>query len=155
MNKSILFIVLLPALLAVAHAEEITSSDKEAMVHVARISRVINLVDKPNIQVNLVVQSFGLATDMSPTQALFFCLFRTTEMFSVDAAFHLGNYHSFKSAERISGGKYKIHVDNRIFEIDAIKAINALQKIDCKEEMDCDEAENFQSSITLMPLSKE
>ncbi len=89
---------------ATAMATEIRSSDANAQVNIARLVKLVNLVSKPNIQVNIAVQDLGGSTDVSPTQKVFLTLYSKGEMFSTDAAFELADVISFESARRVEGG---------------------------------------------------
>lgn len=140
---------------ATAMAKEIRSDDANAQVNIARVVKLVNLVDKPNIQVNIAVQDLGGSTDVSPTQKVFLTLYSKGEMFSTDAAFELVNVLSFESAKRVAGGIYEIKVreynetiETVTYRIDARKAVTDIQKVQC-EDFDCEASENFTSSVFL------
>ncbi len=138
---------------ATAMAKEIRSSDANAQVNIARVVKLVNLVNKPNIQVNIAVQDLGGSTDVSPTQKVFLTLYSKGEMFSTDAAFELADVISFESARRVEGGIYEIKVveytnllETVTYRIDARKAVTEIQNVQC-EDFDCDASENFTSTV--------
>lgn len=153
MKAAILCLALLVSFQSLANTVVSTRKNK---INVARIDKVINLVDRPGMKVNVVVEDLGGSTDVSPTQRLLFTVYSKGEMFSTDATFDLGLVYEVISAKRISGGIYEIKavipVDNEsmmkttTFKIDAIKVVNAIQKIRC-EEFDCEASQKFQSEI--------
>ncbi len=128
----------------------IQSSD--AKVPVARVAKIINLVDKPHIQVNLVVEDLGGTTDVSPTRRVFFTLYAKGEMFSTDAAFDLGPHFGLVSAKRVSGGVYEVTFAKMIepkapvYRIDATDAIVAMKAVRC-EDFDCPASKDFKAKI--------
>lgn len=162
--KSYLMISLLMTFATTGFAKEIFSDNQEAMIHVARIVGLVNLGAEENLQtegdiyIKVIVVDLGSATDFSPTKKIFFALYRANEMFSLDAAFDLGNYTSFISAEPITDRHYKLIVHSiddessigiaeEEYIIDASKAIQALQSVDCGDNFDCEAARNFKTSI--------
>lgn len=135
---------------SVAAAKTVKSGDAE--VRVARVVKLIELVDKPHIKVNLVVQDTGGTTDVSPTQRLYFTLYAKGEMYSTDASFDLGPVFGVKSAKRKSGGVYQVTLHDgltpktRTLEIDAREAIVAMKKVRC-DDFDCAASKNFSAKI--------
>ena len=128
----------------------------------ARISKLVNLVDKPHIQVNIVIESLRGSTDLSPSLNAYFTLYSRNEIFTTEAVFPLGSYYEFISAERISGGIYQVTLMNLVdmassmkkitYKIDARKAIVEMKKINCVMEgggidFQCDESTHFKSKI--------
>ncbi|MEQ8276357.1 MAG: hypothetical protein RMA76_25340 [Deltaproteobacteria bacterium] len=142
-----LLCLLLPS---VASAKTVKSAD--AKVPVARVVKIVELVDKPHIKVNLVVQDLGGSTDVSPTQRLFFTLYSKGEMFSTDAAFDLGPVFGVKSAKRKSGGVYEVTLDDgftgktKTMTVDAREAIVAMKKVSC-DDFDCAASKDFAATI--------
>lgn len=136
----------------------IIKSTKNNKITVSRIDKVINLVDKEGIKVNVVVEDFGGSTDVSPTQKIFFTLYSKGEMFSTDAAFDLGYAYKLSSAKRIAGGVYEVKalvpdadgslMKNVTVRIDAVKAIQKIKGVQC-EEIDCEASENFEAVINV------
>lgn len=135
-------------------AKEI-SSTKNA-VNVARVVELVKLVNKNDIQVNVVVTDIGGSTDVSPTQDLYFNIYSKGEMFSTDASFSLGAIYALKNAKRISSGLYELSVvgankettmpEDQTLIVDAQKAIVSLKSVQC-EDFDCDASRNFESKI--------
>jgi len=135
-------------------AKEIKSTKNS--VNAARVVELVKLVNKSDIQVNLVVVDKGGSTDVSPTQELLFNIYSKGEMFSTDASFSLGSIYSLTKATRISGGVYEVEVVGSEEEggmpvaqtlvVDAQKAIVSLKGIQC-EDFDCEASTNFESSI--------
>jgi hypothetical protein len=132
-------------------------------VEIARVVELKRLVDKPGIQVNIAVQDLGGSTDVSPTQSVYFTLYSKGEMFSTDAAFKIADVLSLKSARRISGGVYEVvaftydsdaHGDyamrDRVFTIDARKAITEIKAVNCGGDFDCAASTNFKSTIEVV-----
>lgn len=147
--------VLLSAIVLVssfsAFAAKIKST-KEDQVSVARVVKLISLVDKSDIKVNVVVQDLGGSTDMSPTQKVFLTLYSKGEMFSTDAAFDLGPVMSVTSAKRIGAGMYGITVVNaemkkQTMVVNASEAILKIKSVNCGGEFDCEASTNFSASI--------
>lgn len=139
-------------------AKEIRSDDANAQVNIARVVKLVNLVDKPHIQVNIAVQDLGGSTDVSPTQKVFLTLYSKGEMFSTDAAFEIANALSFASARRIEGGIYEVkvmeyneNIETVTYRIDARKAVMEIQKVQC-EDFDCDASENFATTISVLKM---
>lgn len=136
-------------------AQALTIESAKTSVEIARVVEIKNLVSKPNLQVNIVVQDHGGSTDMSPTQTVYFTLYSKGEMFSTDAAFKIADIFSLKSARRVSGGIYEIvavtYNDNGLndttFTINAQKAVTEIQRVDCGGDFDCDASNNFKTSI--------
>jgi hypothetical protein len=135
------------------------SSTKSNTVNVARIDKVITLVEKADIKVNVVVQDLGGSTDVSPTKNIFFTLYSKGEMFSTDATFDLGPAYEVLSAKRIAGGVYEIKAtlsskgDSMMktvtLKVDAAKAINKIKAVDCGDEFDCDASTAFSADINV------
>lgn len=150
---------LIASSIGLASDETITSQD--AAVSVARVVKVVTLVDKPEIMVNIAVVDQGGSTDVSPTQQLFFNLYSKGEMFSTDATFDLGGIFRLISTKRTAPGIYEVTaefagnttdagapiVSKRT--IDARKALLDLKKVRCYDEFDCEASENFTSTITV------
>ncbi len=143
----VLLCLLVPS---VAFAKTVKSSDTK--VPVARVVKIVELVDKPHIKVNLVVQDLGGSTDVSPTQRLFFTLYSKGEMFSTDAAFDLGPVFGVRSAKRKSGGIYVFTLDDgftgktKTMTVDAREAIVAMKKVSC-DDFDCAASKDFSATI--------
>jgi hypothetical protein len=137
-----------------AFAAKIESSKND--VNVARVVEIVKLVNKSDIQVNLVVVDNGGSTDMSPTQSLFFNIYSKGEMFSTDASFDLGYIFSLVSAKRVTNGVYEVkymNIDDNSGNfvemtkiIDASEAIIALKNVTC-EDFDCEASTSFKASI--------
>ena len=129
-------------------------STKDKKVNVARVVKVISLVDKSGIQVNVAVEDLGGSTDVSPTQKIFLTLYSKGEMFSTDAAFDLGPVMSVIGAKRVSAGIYNVMIVNadlkkQTLTIDASKAIVAIKSVNCAEEFDCAASKDFTASINV------
>lgn len=142
-------------LFAFSAQAETVKNTKKALVPTARVVKLVELVDKADIKVSVLVEDLGGSTDLSPTQRVHFTLYSKGEMFSTDASFDLGPVFYFKSAKRVSGGIYEIVVsgnlaegqqEDQVLRVDAINAINAIKSVTC-EDFDCDASTNFKSSI--------
>lgn len=136
-----------------AWARSVESSDLQ--VPVARVVEVVKLVDKPHVQVSLVVEDTGGSTDVSPTQRLYFTIYMKGEMFSTDAAFDLGPVFGLRNSRRRSGGIYEVTLapDYTLappkaptWTIDARDAIVAMKKVSC-EDFDCEASTDFAATI--------
>ncbi|MBY0416236.1 MAG: hypothetical protein K2Q18_18830 [Bdellovibrionales bacterium] len=137
-------------------AKEVPSSKNN--VNVARVVEIVKLVNKSDIQVNVVVSDIGGSTDVSPTQLLFFNIYSKGEIFSTDASFAIGPIYSLVSAKRLSGGVYELQIvganaettmpEDQTLIVDAQKAIVSLKAIRC-EEFDCEASTNFESTISV------
>lgn len=152
-------IVALSALLlqTAAYARVIHNlSRAESQVEISRVVNVVKLVEKPGLQVNIVVEDLGGSTDVSPTQVLYFTLYSKGEMFSTDATFKLGHIYELKSAKRLSGGVYELKylgpddhttmpTDKKLI-IDAQDAIMDLKEVDCSD-FDCEASSKFKATI--------
>lgn len=134
------------------------ASTNENKINVARVAKAINLVDKADIKVNVVVEDLGGSTDVSPTQKIFFTLYSKGEMFSTDATFDLGPVFEVISATRISGGKYAVKavvpdetemMKTVTLKVDAIDAINKIKSVNCGEEFDCEASSAFAAEISV------
>lgn len=135
------------------------SSTKSNKVNVARIDKVITLVDKSEIKVNVVVQDLGGSTDVSPTKNIYFTLYSKGEMFSTDATFDLGPAYEVLSAKRISGGVYEIKASiptsadpgmkYATIKVDAGNAINKIKAVNCGDEFDCEASTAFSASVNV------
>ncbi len=144
----------LPLLVALAPSAAVAKTVKssDAKVPVARVVQRVELVDKPHIQVALIVEDLGGSTDVSPTQKLFFVLYAKGEMYSTDAAFDLGPIFGLKSAKRKSGGVGELELDDgftgkkKVIVIDARDAIVAMKKVSC-EDFECDASKDFAAQI--------
>lgn len=155
MKKFIIFAILLLTTNSI-FAERIENT--ENTVNAARVVELIKLVNKPDIQVNFLVEDIGGTTDVSPTQILYFNIYAKGEMFSTDASFFLGPIYSFKSAKRVSGGIYEITVslpnsetsmpETKTLIVDAQEAIISIKNVKC-DDFDCDSSTNFEASIEL------
>ncbi len=140
-----------------------TIESSKNTVSAARVVEVVKLVNKADIQVNVVVVDNGGSTDVSPTQSLYFNIYSKGEMFSTDASFDLGYIFSLESAKRISGGVYQLEItganeetampETQILEIDAQKAILALKAVQC-DDFDCEASTNFKSAISVSKKTK-
>lgn len=136
---------------------EVIPSTKENNINVARIDKLVTLVDKADMKVNVVVEDLGGSTDVSPTQNVFFTLYSKGEMFSTDATFNLGPIYKLISAKRLEGGVYVVKViiptsegmmKGATLKVNAVKAINAMRNLRC-DDFDCDASVNFSSEITV------
>ena len=136
-----------------AQGRIIQSSD--AQVPVARVVKLVNLVDKPHIQVNVIIEDLGGSTDVSPTQRAYFTLYAKGEMFSTDASFDLGPHFGLLSAKRKSGGVYELTFAPDLTTggrapvkrvVDARDAIVAMKAVRC-DDFDCDASKNFKATI--------
>jgi len=134
-----------------------TASDK--LVKIGRIVKLVNLVEKEDMQINVAVVDLGGSTDVSPTQQVFLTLYSKGEMFSTDASFDLGPIYSFKSAKRIAAGVFEISVNapkggggdmavNTTYIVDAKQATVDMRAVRC-EDFDCEASDNFKASITV------
>ena len=162
MKKLLTMIV---ALVALTHADNtlpnqnqgfIWSSDKQAMVHVARVQKFVPLEKEKAIKVSVVMIDTGGSTDVSPTYKLYFTLYKRGEMFSTDASFYLGYFFGLKSARKISNGIYELTVDGvdkhynirtETYTIDARQAMRDMDMVDCKDEFDCEASTYFRTRI--------
>jgi hypothetical protein len=129
----------------------IIASTKNNKINVARIDKVITLVNKPEIKVNIVVEDLGGSTDVSATQKTYFTLYSKGEMFSTDATFDLGPIMELKDAKRVAGGVYQLTVLNeemksQLILINAVSAINKIKNVKC-DDFDCEASTNFSASI--------
>lgn len=133
----------------------IESDNSAAQVNIARVTQLVTLVNKPDIQVNIAVQDLGGSTDVSPTQRLFFNLYAKGEIFSTHAAFDLGAIYKLISAERVSGGKYLVKAEipdedsmpkTAVLTINAEDAILKIKELKC-DDFDCDASTNFKAKI--------
>ena len=158
--KILMALMLMSAAIEASEMREVRSLvDKKAMVHAARVVDLVKLVEKPGLQVNILVKDLGGSTDVSPTQELYFTLYAKGEMFSTDATFNLGPIYSFKSAKRKSGGIYEVKIEGldspngmpvaKTLVIDAQEAIMDLKEVEC-EDFDCPASTNFQSKIKVL-----
>ena len=150
--KTLLSALMLLSSISVSAAK--IENTKENQVNIARVVKLINLVDKADIQVNLAVQDLGGSTDVSPTQKVFVTLYSKGEMFSTDAAFDLGPVMSVTSAKRVGAGLYEVAVINadskkQTLKIDAAAAIVAIKSVNCGDEFDCAASSNFSASISV------
>lgn len=134
------------------------SSTRENKINVARVAKAINLVDKADIKVNVVVEDLGGSTDVSPTQNVFFTLYSKGEMFSTDATFDLGPVFEVISAKRVAGGKYEIKavvphetemMKTVTLKVDAVNAINKIKAVNCGGDFDCEASSSFASEISV------
>lgn len=139
-------------------ADTIKSTRFGTAVEVSRIVELVKIVERPDLQINFTVRDLGGSTDVSPTQELFFTLYRKGEMFSTDVTFKLGPIYDFKSAQKISSGNYEVLVGgidyetsmpkNKYLLINAQKAISEILKVRC-QHFDCPASEEFESIITV------
>lgn len=148
--KSLLATLMLVSSVSVSAATIL--STKENAVNVARVQKLITLVDKADIKVNIVVEDLGGSTDVSPTQKVFVTLYSKGEMFSTDATFDLGPVMSVSGAKRVGAGLYEISVVNadlkkQTLKVDAADAIVKIKSVNCGDEFDCDAPTNFAASI--------
>lgn len=147
------------ALLALVTATSIstqaaTINSENVTVSVARVVKVIPLVERSGLQVSVVVQDLGGSTDVSPTQTVYLTLYAKGEMFDTDATFKIADVLSLVSAKRVSGGIYEIKAmtyDNDMAEttytIDATKAVIAIRTVDCGEDFDCEASSKFATTV--------
>lgn len=133
-----------------------TISSSKKSINVARIDKVVTLVEKADIKVNVVVEDLGGSTDVSPTQNLYFTLYSKGEMFSTDATFDLGPIFSLVSAKRVDGGVYEIKavvptedgaMKTKVLKVNAVKAITSIKSVNCGGDFDCEASSNFASEI--------
>lgn len=148
--KTILASLILLSSFSVSAAK--VQSTKENLVNIARVVRLIPLVEKSDIKVSIVVEDLGGSTDVSPTQRVFLTLYSKGEMFSTDATFDLGSVISVATAKRVGAGVYELIVLNadmnkQVIKINASDAIVKMKKISCDDEMDCDASTNFSAII--------
>lgn len=141
-----------------AQAEEVASV--KADYPIARVVHTQHL-EKKGDQTQVIVSTVDLggSTDMSPTQRIYFSLYRKGEMFSTDAAFPIDQVFSFESAKRITDGLYIIRVMGDVddsgnigkveYRIDARKALTEIEKVECGTDFDCEASTNFASTITV------
>lgn len=153
--------ILLAMLFCVTHARAkiLESTRIDTSAEVARIVQLVTVYLKPDIQINLVVKDLGGSTDLSPTQELYFTLYRKGEMFSTDATFKLGSIYDFKSAKKISNGVFEVLIGgvdfettgpkNKLLIIDAEKAIEDILKIRCSD-FDCTASKKFKARINII-----
>jgi hypothetical protein len=133
------------------------SSDKEAMVHTARIEKVICLADENGINVSMVIVDTGGTTDLTPTKDIFFTLYKRGEMFSTDASFRLGAFFSLQFAEKVQKGIYKFKAkslnkdyreEEAVYIIDATNALKEIRSVTCgEEESGCAASKHFRTRI--------
>lgn len=154
-----ILLVTLSALLlqTAAYARSISNlPHSESQVEISRVVNVIKLVEKPGLQVSIVVEDLGGSTDVSPTQVVYFTLYSKGEMFSTDATFKLGHIYELQSAKRLSGGVYELKysgpddetsmpTDKKMI-IDAQEAILDLKEVDCSD-FDCEASRDFKATI--------
>lgn len=153
------FITAFAVLTSFSSLAGVINSTKSNTVNVARIDKVITLVDKSNIKVNVVVQDLGGSTDVSPTKNVYFTLYSKGEMFSTDATFDLGPAYEVISAKRISGGVYEIKASiptsadpgmkYATLKVDAGNAINKIKAVECNDDMDCEASSAFAASVNV------
>ncbi len=138
-----------------ADAKSWTVASRNKKVPIARVTQLVKLVNKPHIQVNVVVEDLGGSTDVSPTQRAYLTLYAKGEMFSTDAAFDLGPHFGLVSAKRSSGGIYELVFEPDLsmgerqrftYVVDARKAIVAMKAVRC-EDFDCDASKKFAATI--------
>jgi hypothetical protein len=140
-------------------AEVINSADANSkLVNIGRIVKLVNLVEKEGMQINVMVVDRGGSTDVSPTQEAFLTLYSKGEMFSTDASFDLGPIYSLKSARRIAAGVFEIKVSepgggngmpaDATYTVDAKQATVDMRAVRC-EDFDCEASSNFKASITV------
>jgi len=150
----------LPTLLAAQQPERIRSAN--TTVPITRVTKLVNMVDRDGLTINVAIQDLGGTTDVSPTHKVFLTLFLKGEMFNVDAAFELGNFFQFLSAKRTAPGLYEIRaittephprfgaMPMAILQVDARQATVDIRAVTCGDDgMDCPAAERFKTSITV------
>ncbi len=138
-------------------AEKIKSiSDENAKINIARIIKVINLLDKEqhSLIVNIVVEDLGGASDVSLTQVIYLTMYSKGELYSVDVTFKITTGYSFVSAKRFKPGIYEVVVldeglKNKKFVIDAKKVSNDIQNIKGCDDPTCKAVINFSGLITV------
>ncbi len=119
---------------------------------IARVVKVVPLVDKQDLKVNVSVVDLGGSTDVSPTQEVYFSVYLKGEMFSTDATFKLGQVFNLISAKRVKAGIYQVIVTDAdlkesVLTIDATKALVAIREVNCGGEFDCAASAKFSSTI--------
>lgn len=153
--KYLLILISIFSFLPLAQAKEIQSEKNSAPT--ARIVALHNLVDKPHIRVNLLVQDLGGSTDVYPSKRAFFTIYARGEMFSTDASFELGDFLQIQSVSRVSGGIYELNIldfnangqiTNKTLIINAVNAIVKMNNVTC-DDFDCDASTNFSADIQL------
>jgi hypothetical protein len=132
------------------------ASTIESKFSVARIAKVITLVDKSDIKVNLVGEDLGGSTDFSPNQRAWFTLYSKVEMYSTEASFVIAEVFAVTGARRVSGGVYEVTASVPSAEtamptpaklrIDAVAAITKLKAVAC-EDFDFEASANFSAEI--------
>ncbi len=138
----------------------IFSSDKDAMHNAARVEKVIDLPDESDIKISIISIDTGGSTDVSPTKAIYFTLYKRGEEYSTDASFELGYFFSLESAKKIGNGSYRFMAKSAsksngmpvmtTFVVDAGDAISALDNVKCNGHMDCSDSTNFKTTIKLL-----
>jgi hypothetical protein len=145
-------------LLSAQRPETIRSS--RVTLPVTRVTKLVNMVERDGLTINVAVQDLGGSTDMYPSHRLFLTLYLKGEMFNVDAAFLLGDYYEFLSARRTAPGLYEIRAISlepsrfgsmplAILQVDARQATVDMRAVRCDDEMDCPAATRFQGTITV------
>ncbi len=131
-----------------------TVNSEDVTVSVARVVKVVPLVQKNGLQVSVVVQDLGGSTDVSPTQTVYLTLYAKGEMFSTDATFKIANVLSLISAKRVSGGVYEIKamtyetdMAETTYTIDATKAVTEIKAVDCDGDFDCEASQKFTTTV--------
>ena len=135
-----------------AQAETVKSA--EASVSIARVVKVIELVNKPGLQVSVAVKDLGGSTDVSPTQEAYLTLYSKGEMYDVEATFLITNALEVKSAKRVSGGIYEVVVSvyedtikDVTYTIDARKAVTDIQAVNCGGDFGCTASNEFKATV--------
>ena len=135
-----------------AQAETVKSAD--AQVSIARVVKVVELVNKPGLQVSVAVKDLGGSTDVSPTQEAYLTVYSKGEMFNVEATFLIAAALEVKSAKRVSGGIYEVvatvyeeTIQDVTFVVDARKVVTDIQAVDCGPEFDCAASANFKGTV--------
>lgn len=129
-----------------------TVASSKTQVNVARVVKLITLVEKSDISVRVAVEDLGGSTDVSPTQKVYVTLYSKGEMFSTDASFDLGPVMSVEGAKRVGAGLYEIAIVNadlkkQTLKINAADAIVKIKSVNCGDEFDCEASTNFAASI--------
>jgi hypothetical protein len=145
MKTVMLGVLLISSLSAFASKVENT---KGATIRVARVQKVIPLVEKSDIEVKVVVQELGLSTDVSPTKQIFLTIYAPGEMNDAESTFEISQSYGVDSAKRIAPGIYQVKASlpspedrmpvNALLTIDATKATVGIKKMPCPEFETCE-----------------
>jgi len=158
MKKAFIIFVILLASPSIISEE--VSNDLEVQVKPARVVQHVELAEIDDVKFSLLVEDLGGSTDLSPTQKIYFTMYKKGEMFNTDATFNLGHIFLLESAKDIEGhegcfllkvknlgGKYNAEILEETFIIDAREALKDILAIDCGSEFDCELTVRFQTRI--------